>query len=459
MKSRPARIATQSVAGGEKTKEQLKEELRKTREEVAIQKWGMEKTLKGMKALVKQLTKTVLTEKKEVDTQKWGLEKTLREMKALVIELIQKKKELAETNAKNEAILTSIADGCIAINESGEIILINQMAQKMLGYTSKESIGKKWYEILHREDESGNPISPEKGAIRAALSSTTTTTTTTSFYYLRKDGTKFPVSRTVSPITLQGKIIGAVNIFRNITKEQESERSKTEFISIASHQLRTPISAFNWITEALQLGDQNLTPKQRGYVKDLSTMARRLIELVEDLLDFSRIQLGSPAVTEEHKHKIEIPGFIKEFVKEMMAEATSKKHSIILKNEIAGSLIVEINKEAFYNVLQNILSNAIDYSPENTAATVVLEKVKDYLRVSISNKGPAIPKADQPHIFERFYRAESAKKMKVVGTGLGLYVAKALIEEAGGKIGFESAEGKDTMFWFTIPLKLNKKIL
>ncbi len=463
MKSRPARIATQSVAGGEKTKEQLKEELRKTREEVAIQKWGMEKTLKGMKALVKQLTKTVLTEKKEVDIQKWGLEKTLKEMKALVIELIQKKKELAETNAKNEAILTSIADGCIAINESGEIILINQMAQKMLGYTSKESIGKKWYEILHREDESGNPISPEKGAIRAALSSTTATAATTSFYYLRKDGTKFPVSRTVSPITLQGKIIGAVNIFRDITKEKEIDRSKSEFISIASHQLRTPVSALNWLTEALRFTSQNFNPKQKTYLNDLSAMIKRLVKLVEDLLAFSRVQIKSTAIVE--KHKIEIPSFVEKFIKEMETYAVSKKHKIILKNKITEPFIIEINKIALSNILQNILSNAIDYSQADTTVTINLEKIDStsspqagsFIKISISNKGPAIPKEEQVHLFERFYRGESVKKMKVEGTGMGLYIVKAEIENIGGKVGFESEEGKDTMFWFSIPLKVNNK--
>jgi len=184
-------------------------------------------------------------------------------------------------------------------------------------------------------------------------------------------------------------------------------------------------------------------------------MARRLIELVEDLLDFSRIQLKNPAVTE--KHKIETPRFIEEFIREMETYAASKKHSIILKNEIAEPLVAEVNEKMLYNVLQNILSNAIDYSPENTAVTVVLEKVGDCLRVSISNKGPSIPKADQPHIFEKFFRAESAKQMKAGGTGLGLYVAKAIIEEAGGKIGFESPEGKDIVFWFTIPLKVANK--
>ena len=272
---------------------------------------------------------------------------------------------------------------------------------------------------------------------------------------LRKTREELAIQKWGLEKTLGGMKVLVEELIQKGKEIEKANRAKTEFISIASHQLRTPVSALNWVTEALQFSDQNFTPKQQGYLKDLSMMVKRLIELVEDLLDFSRIQLKNPVVME--KHKIEIPGFIEEFIKEMDIYAAAKQHKIILKNEITEPLIIEANKRLFYNVLQNILSNAIDYSPENTAATINLEKIDNFIKISISNKGPIIPKDEKPHIFERFYRGESAKKMKITGTGLGLYVAKATVEELGGKIDFESVEGKDTMFWFTIPLKLNNK--
>lgn len=251
-----------------------------------------------------------------------------------------------------------------------------------------------------------------------------------------------------------------------VLRIKEQDHAKTDFISIASHQLRTPISALNWVIEELQFTSQNLNSKQQRYVKDLSAMSKRLIEIVEDLLDFSRLELKTSAIVE--KHEIEIPDFIEEFTKEMEVYAVSNKHSIILNKGIGEPLIIEINKKAFYNVLQNILSNAIDYSPENTAVTINLEKTEtrsaegsgeasSFVKISISNKGPAIPKDEKPHIFERFYRGESARKIKQEGTGLGLFIVKKIIEEEGGKVGFESEEGKDTVFWFTIPLKVINK--
>ncbi len=417
--------------------------------------------LTGMTVKPKKSHETLTPEERVIERTRQLAEKTREAENAqkavldIWLDLKIEKEQLAEAKAKDEAILASIADGCIAVNKNGEIILVNQMAEKMLGYTSKESIGKQWHEILHREDENGSPISPEKGAIHAALSSSTTTHTVTSFYYLRKDGTRFPISRTVSPIILQNKIIGAVNIFQDITHEKEIDRAKSEFISIASHQLRTPVSALNWLTEALQFTSQNFNPKQTVYLRDLSSMTKRLVALVEDLLNFSRLELKSATTTE--KHKIEIPAFIEEFTKDMETYAVSKKHSLVLNNEITEPIIIEINKKALYNILQNLTSNAINYSPENTAVTTNLEKTDDSIKISISNKGSVIPKEEQPRLFERFYRGESAKKIKTEGTGLGLYIVKAEIEAIGGKVGFESVEGKDTMFWFTIPLKVTNK--
>jgi len=252
--------------------------------------------------------------------------------------------------------------------------------------------------------------------------------------------------------------VGASDIIRElIQKGKEIEgvnRAKTEFISIASHQLRTPVSALNWLTEALQFNSQNLNPKQQIYVRDLSAQAKRLIELIEDLLDFSRIELKTAL---QEKHMIDISSFINKFVKEMESYAASKKHTIILNVKIAGPLTIEINEKSLYNMFQNLVSNAIDYSPDNTEVNINLEKVDGFIKVSVSNKGPVIPDDEKPRIFERFYRGESVRKMKQEGTGLGLYVVKTVAEELGGKVGFESEEGKDTTFWFTIPLKLINK--
>ena len=244
---------------------------------------------------------------------------------------------------------------------------------------------------------------------------------------LRKTREELAIQKWGLEKTMKGMKVLVKELIQKGKEKEGVDRAKTEFISIASHQLRTPISALNWLTEGIQYNSKNLDIKQQKYLTDLASQAKRLTELVEDLLDFSRIELKSEIMLE--KHQIEFPAFIEEFVKEMKTYAESKKHDILFSKKITEPVIVEINKRAIYNVLQNLVSNGIDYSPENTDVTITLEKINDLVKVSISNikisvsnKGPVIPKEDQARIFDRFYRTEQAKKIKPEGTGLGLYV-------------------------------------
>ena len=276
----------------------------------------------------------------------------------------------------------------------------------------------------------------------------------------RRDGTVFYADITATPITISGKKF-MMGIFRDVTDKYnekqrliEIDKNKTEFISIASHQLRTPLSGMSWVIESLVHNSENFTPKQKVYLEDLTTLSNRMVLLIEDLLNFSHIELKTKKMTEVEQ--IEFPKFVEEFIKEFEAFAISKKHTVVLENELAEPVNLRINPKALSNVLQNLASNAVEYSPSDTAVVVTLKKMKEFLKISISNEGPAIPEDEQPYIFEKFYRGASAKKMKAGGTGLGLYIGKAIVENIGGKIGFESKNGKPITFWFTVPLEVPK---
>jgi len=368
-----------------------------------------------------------------------------------VLEDLQVEKErLAVIIAKNEAILASMADGCIVVDEQGKIILINKAAQNMLGYTSEESIGKQWHEILHREDEAGNPISPEKGAIRAALSAVIvvdTVTTDTSFYYVNKNGTKFPVLRAVSPIFFNGKIIGAVNVFRDITQEKEVDRAKTEFVSLASHQLRTPLSIISWYTEMLlEGGNGQMSEKQKEYLEEIYATNRRMIDLVTALLSVSRIELGTFAI----RPKLIDVAQIADIELKELAPAI-KKRKIEIAKKYDKTLEAMADPDIMMIVFQNLLSNAIKYNNEGGRIDLEIIKKESDILIKVANTGPAIPKASQPRIFEKLYRADNAREMDPEGTGLGLYIIKSMLERAGGKIWFESEENRGTAFYVIIP--------
>lgn len=366
------------------------------------------------------------------------------------------KEKLAKTTAKDEALLESIGEGVVATDQEGLVILVNKVAEKLLGFTSAELIGKTFDHVISVLDSGGNQVSENIKPISLALNlgasgEISSATTTSDYHFVRKDAENFPVALTVTPVFLDSMAVGGVIVFRDITKEKEIDYAKSEFISIASHQLRTPVSGINWLIEALVSGSKNFPAKQKKYIMDLSTMSNRLVMLIEDLLNYSRIEFKTQVMSEVEK--ISIDGFIRDFIKELKPYAESKKHKIVYDKRITDPFIIEINKKSLFNVLQNLIFNAIEYSPENTAVGVGLSKNDGFVKISISNNGPAIIERDKPHIFERFYRSAMAKKIKPSGTGLGLYIVKSIVEGIGGEVGFESEGGKATVFWFTIPIK------
>lgn len=350
--------------------------------------------------------------------------------------------------------LESASNHVIVTDTKGVIIYANKGAEIITGYTFAEMKGntpRLWGALMPPEfyKELWKTIKYDKKTFCAEMKNR------------RKNQDEYYTFTRISPIIEKGnRLIGFVATEEDITKTKELDNAKSEFISIASHQLRTPISSLSWLIESLQLNSQNLTQKQKEYVENLSTSTKRLTVLVEDLLNFSRVELKAGIMTE--RRQIPICDFVKKFIAEIELYARQKKHILKLHYNLAESAAVLINDRALANVLQNLLFNAIEYSPENTQVDIRLEQDGNFVKISVDNKGPAIPKDEQAHLFEKFYRTESAKKIKPEGTGLGLYIVKAIIEDIGGQTGFESPTFFEEMpsgqkkamgasFWFTVP--------
>jgi len=387
------------------------------------------------------------------------------------------KSKVDMARAKEEAILMSIGDGLIVVDEKGNITFINKTAEKLLGIKNKEAMGKFFSEVVPIEDEKGILIPLAKRPTNMALANITTTTTTTTttagptYYYVRKDKTKFPAAIMVTPIILDKKIIGAIEVFRDITREKEIDKAKSEFISLASHQLKNPPTTVKLLTERILAGEiGSITEKQREYISDIRSSNQRMIDAVNTLLDVSRIELGTFVIELKEKNI----GAVIENILYELKPVSSKKQLRIEEIYQKNSKAVLIDEPLFRMIINNLIINAINYTKEKGAIKVECRQMnkgailggklldENSFAIIITDTGYGIPENQQNKLFTKFFRADNARQKKTDGTGLGLYIVKSLLDNTGGSIWFTSKENKGSTFYVVIPItgmrsKVSKK--
>jgi len=378
------------------------------------------------------------------------------------LEIEKSKVDIAK--AREEAILLSIGDGLLATDEKGNIIFINKTAEKLLGIKNKEVVGKFLSKVVSMEDEKGILIPLAKRPVNMALVNTTTTTTTTagpSYYYIRKDKTKFPAAIMVTPIILDKKVIGAIEVLRDITKEKEIDKAKSEFISLASHQLKTPPTAVKILTERILAGELGkITEKQREYISDVRSSNQRMIDIVNTLLDVSHIELGT--FTIELKEK-DICAVLKNMLHELKP-VSAKKQLMIKEVYQKNRKMILISEPLFRMIINNLLVNAINYTEDRGNIKVECCEInkgqilggkflnENSVAVIITDTGYGIPEDQQGKLFTKFFRADNVRQKQTDGTGLGLYIVKSILDNTGGSIWFSSKENKGSTFYVTIPI-------
>ncbi|MES2314973.1 MAG: ATP-binding protein [Patescibacteria group bacterium] len=365
-------------------------------------------------------------------------------------------KDLAQLRSRSEAILASVGDGLVVVNKEGRINYINKSFEEMLGWKAKEVLGKSMVQVVPREDIHGTKVSFKERILTQVLSGEKFVADLTNpFYYIRKDTSRFPTSSIVAPVTLDGKIVGAVEVFRDITKEKEIDKAKTEFVSLASHQLRTPLSTVNWYSEMLLSGDAGkVTSTQKKYLEEIYRGNQRMVELVNTLLDVSRIELGTLVVESKPTNIIKL---IESVIDEQKPQILEKM--IAFTSSFQKTIpLMKADQKLLRMVVQNILSNAIKYTPDKGKVNIslTLDETKTIL-LKISDSGYGIPKNQQHKIFTKLFRADNVIGKDTEGTGLGLYIAKSIVEQGGGKIWFTSDENKGSTFYVTLPLVKKKK--
>ena len=362
------------------------------------------------------------------------------------------KKELLRTSPIEnyfQTILESIGDGITVVDNEGIILLVNPVFEKLLGWTSEESLGNNVSHVVVIADDKGHRLSDAERPLALAFSSGKQVSGT--YYLARKDGTTFPATVTANPIIFNGEITGAVDVIHDVTKEKQLELAKNEFISVASYQLRNPLAIIGRYLKSLGPAKGKWGAfMQEKYLHEIKRAHQGMMEIADDLLRVSRIELKTLTM---NARPISISKILKGVLQEMMPQIMAKNITIERHGGLDDQTLINIDPNFMMIILSNLLSNAIHYSPPQRKVTINLRKTETEVIVEISDEGYGIPQKDRGKVFTKFFRAENAIIREPYGSGLGLYITKSLVDLARGRIWFESEEHKGTSFFVALPVK------
>jgi len=365
---------------------------------------------------------------------------------------ITKEKNTEIEKIKNEAILENIGEGLVVTDIDGKIIVVNNAFVQLTGWNLFEVVGKNMFDVLVKYDDKGTEISRDKRSLYRVLVGEVTegrvSTISDTHWYKRKDGTKLPVTGVVTPIVVDGIISGAVQLFRDITKEKEVDKMKTDFISLVSHQLRTPLTSIRWFIELLRNDlENNCSADQKEYILKIDQSNNAMIDLVNSLLNVSRIESGKLVIVPDNVDGVSL---LKEVIGEVEVQYKEKNQKLSV--EIANDFpTLYIDKGLLRQIFINLLTNAIKYSDYEKEIRVILQYAENEIVFEVIDQGCGIPDNQFDKIFHKFFRAENALKIDTNGSGLGLYMVKSIVNVFNGSITYSSKIDRGTVFTVRIP--------
>ncbi len=356
-------------------------------------------------------------------------------------------KRQPDRQAEVDTLFASMGEGVITTDAFGKISRVNPVAQRILGYTEEELLGEWFPKKIVAFSMSGERMSVMSRPITRIFISGKPVSE--KLYYLNKSGERIPISITASPILVKNKPVGAIGVFRDITLEQEVDRMKSEFISLASHQLRTPLSAIKTYTHMLAEGYMGaLNRDQKASLQTIISASNRMNELISTLLNVTRIESGSISVVLK---TVNLDSVIREVLPELLLMAEVKQISVSLETKESLRNRIRTDPLIVKEIITNLVGNAIKYTPKKGEVRIAIQPRSQDILIEIHDSGWGIPAASQDQIFSKFFRGQNIVKRETTGTGLGLYLVKSLIDILGGRIWFTSEETVGTSFFFTLP--------
>lgn len=372
---------------------------------------------------------------------------TLREIKRRQ-QMYKMAKQLEEAKIRSEALLVSISEGVFAVDREENIIHFNRAAEELSGYKASEVLGKPHYGFLQFVREPERPKIIE--FIPRGLKGKTLEVNSGKVILIRKNRSELPVEATVAPIrTREGKIIGAIVVFRDVSKERKIQQMRREFSALVSHEVREPVTIIKGYLEMLiEEIKGKLTKEERKLITEANNAAGRLSDLVKEILDISRIEAERKEAKPITIDPVELAE--KAVTKDIMQLFKHKKQKFIFTRPDSLPK-VKVDPEFITLALKNILSNASKYTPEKGKVELKVYQSIYGIIFKVIDTGVGIPKKEQHKVFQKFFRASNTTQLER-GTGLGLYISKLLIELSGGRVWFRSEEKKGTTFYLQLPV-------
>lgn len=356
---------------------------------------------------------------------------------------------LAEIEKRNRLLLDSAGEGIYGLDLDGKTTFVNPAACKMLGYEAEELLGESMHALVHHSHSDGSVYPQELCPMNSSCTDGKIRREEGEVLW-RKDGSSFPIEYTSTPLKKDDELVGAVVVFNDVSERKKVERMKDEFVSTVSHELRTPLTSIKGALGLIvggQLGD--VPEKVMEMLRIAHDNSDRLALLINDLLDINKIQSIEKTF---RMLPIRINALISTAVDSNQGSADKYGVQFHWQPSESDDVTVSGDESRLIQALSNLLSNAVKYSPTDGRVRISTRRDNNEVRVSIQDSGPGIPLEFQARVFEKFSQADSSDTRQMGGTGLGLALAKQIIEAHGGRIGFASEPGQGATFYFDLPI-------
>lgn len=367
--------------------------------------------------------------------------------------------QLSQVAGKSEVVINAIGEGVLAVDGQGTIELINPSAQQIVGWGKEDTIGLNYKSILKLIDSRNNELDSAHDPV-AQTFATNAATGPADFSLVTQSGKNILVSVLVSPVGQPGS--GAIIVFRDVTREKAEGRQQAEFISTASHEMRTPVAEIEgYLGLVLNPQTAQIDDKARDFVTKAHAAAQHLGRLFQDLLDVSKAEDGR---MQSNPKVVDVTKFMSDVVESLRPKADAKSLQLVFKpgaqsatthekgtgKTVLPALYTTVDNDHLREVADNLVENAIKYTP---SGQVSVDVTGDNLHVTIAitDTGLGIPREDLPHLFQKFYRVDNTETREIGGTGLGLYLCRRLVESMNGRLWVESTYKSGSTFYVELP--------